>query len=92
MATRMSCRVVDEICAFAGDRGLLHEELTRSATRDEAREVMDQELELYLCANRACGVGMEHGTRAPYESFVCALEKLTRPGFPCFRRFASVSG
>jgi D-lactate dehydrogenase len=66
-------------CAFAGDRGLLHEELTRSATRDEAREVMNQALDLYLCANRTCEVGMEHATRAPYESFVYALEKLTRP-------------
>jgi D-lactate dehydrogenase len=66
-------------CAFAGDRGLLHEELTRSATRDEAQEVRQQNLDLYLCANRTCEVGMEHATRAPYESFVYALEKLTRP-------------
>jgi D-lactate dehydrogenase len=65
-------------CAFAGDRGLLHEELTRSATHDEAREVMHQDLDLYICANRTCEVGMEHATRAPYESFVYALEKLTR--------------
>ena len=27
-------------CGFAGDRGLLHRELTKSATRDEAAEVM----------------------------------------------------
>jgi D-lactate dehydrogenase len=65
-------------CAFAGDRGLLHEELTRSATHDEAREVMQQDLDLYICANRTCEVGMEHATQAPYESFVYALEKLTR--------------
>ena len=65
-------------CAFAGDRGLLHEELTRSATHDEAWEVMHQDLDLYICANRTCEVGMEHATRAPYESFVYALEKLTR--------------
>ena len=36
-------------CAFAGDRGLLHEELTRSATHDEVREVMHQDLDLYIC-------------------------------------------
>ena len=65
-------------CAFAGDRGLLHEELTRSATRDEASEVMGQNLDLYICANRTCEVGMEHATHAPYESFVYSLEKLTR--------------
>jgi D-lactate dehydrogenase len=65
-------------CAFAGDRGLLHEELTKSATREEAGEVMRENRELYLCANRTCEVGMEHATRAPYESFVFALEEFTR--------------
>ena len=65
-------------CAFAGDRGLLHEELTRSATREEAGEVAGKNLDLYLCANRTCEVGMEHATHAPYESFVYALEGLTR--------------
>jgi D-lactate dehydrogenase len=65
-------------CAFAGDRGLLHEELTRSATKDEASEVIAKKQDLYLCANRTCEVGMEHATRAPYESFVFALEELTR--------------
>jgi D-lactate dehydrogenase len=65
-------------CAFAGDRGLLHEELTRSATREEAREVAGKNLDLYLCANRTCEVGMEHATRAPYESFPHSLEELTR--------------
>lgn len=65
-------------CAFAGDRGLLHEELTRSATSEEASEVTGKNLDLYLCANRTCEVGMEHATHAPYESFVFALEELTR--------------
>lgn len=65
-------------CAFAGDRGLLHEELTRSATREEAAEVTGKNLNLYLCANRTCEVGMEYATRAPYESFIYALEELTR--------------
>jgi D-lactate dehydrogenase len=66
-------------CAFAGDRGLLHEELTRSATREEAGAVAGKNLDLYLCANRTCEVGMEHATHAPYESFLYALEELTRP-------------
>jgi D-lactate dehydrogenase len=66
-------------CAFAGDRGLLHEELTRSATKEEAGEVAGKNLDLFLCANRTCEVGMEHATGAPYESFLYALEELTRP-------------
>jgi D-lactate dehydrogenase len=61
---------------------LLHEELTRSATRDEAQEVTQRDLNLYLCANRTCEVGMEHATRAPYESFVYGLEELTRAKDP----------
>jgi D-lactate dehydrogenase len=65
-------------CAFAGDRGLLHEELNISATREEAGEVAAKNLDLYLCANRTCEVGMEHATQAPYESFLFALEELTR--------------
>jgi D-lactate dehydrogenase len=65
-------------CAFAGDRGLLHEELTRSATREEASEVSGRKLDLYICANRTCEVGMEHATHAPYESFLYALEEQTR--------------
>jgi D-lactate dehydrogenase len=65
-------------CAFAGDRGLLHEELTRSATKEEALEVAGKNLDLYLCGNRTCEVGMEHATHAPYESFVYALEELSR--------------
>jgi len=55
-----------------------YEELTRSATREEAGEVAGKNLDLYLCANRTCEVGMEHATHAPYESFVYALEELTR--------------
>jgi D-lactate dehydrogenase len=65
-------------CAFAGDRGLLHEELTRSATREEAGEVAGKNLDLYLCANRTCELGTEHATHARYESFLYALEELTR--------------
>jgi len=37
--------------AFAGGRGLLHEELTKSATREEASEAKREDRALYLCAN-----------------------------------------
>jgi D-lactate dehydrogenase len=62
-------------CAFAGDPGLLHEELTRSATCEEAGEAAGKNPQLYVCANRTCEVGMEHATHAPYESFFYALVK-----------------
>jgi len=32
----------------------------------------------YLSANRTCEMGMRHATGRPYESFLFALEKLSR--------------
>jgi D-lactate dehydrogenase len=78
LAERPFYPLTSTCCAFAGDRGLLHEELTRSATREEASEVAGKNLDLYLCANRTCEVGLEHATRPPYESFLYSLEELTR--------------
>jgi D-lactate dehydrogenase len=42
-------------CAFAGDRGFLHAELTRSATAEEADEVGSRKFAAYLGSNRTCG-------------------------------------
>ncbi|KIF07596.1 oxidoreductase, partial [Streptomyces sp. RSD-27] len=66
-------------CAFAGDRGLLHPELTASATRREAAEVAARPFDAYLSANRMCEVGMERATGHPYASVLLALERATRP-------------
>ncbi|MFI0938942.1 FAD-binding and (Fe-S)-binding domain-containing protein [Streptomyces sp. NPDC021020] len=65
-------------CGFAGDRGMLHEELTASATRPEADEVAARPYGAYLCANRMCEVGMSRATGEPYESVILALERATR--------------
>ncbi|MFC4036420.1 FAD-binding and (Fe-S)-binding domain-containing protein [Streptomyces polygonati] len=65
-------------CAFAGDRGILHEELTAAATRREAEEVAARGYDVYLSANRMCELGMEHATGEPYESVLVALERATR--------------
>jgi D-lactate dehydrogenase len=66
-------------CGMAGDRGLLHPELTRSATSREAAELEGSSHEAYLSSNRTCELGLEQGTGRPYESFVLALERATRP-------------
>jgi D-lactate dehydrogenase len=66
-------------CAFAGDRGFLHAELTRSATAEEAEEVRAHKFEAYLGSNRTCELGMNLATGEDYESFVYLLEELTRP-------------
>jgi D-lactate dehydrogenase len=68
-----------ECCGFAGDRGLLHKELTEAATRHEAEEVTAREFDAHLSANRTCEIGMQHVTGRPYRSVLLALERATRP-------------
>ena len=65
-------------CAFAGDRGFLHTEVSRSATAEEADEVCAREFDAYLGSNRTCEIGMNLATGRHYESFVYALEESTR--------------
>jgi D-lactate dehydrogenase len=67
-------------CGTAGDRGLLHPELVRSATRDEKAGLDANPCDAYVSANRTCEMGMRHATGRPYESFVFLLESLTHPG------------
>jgi D-lactate dehydrogenase len=66
-------------CGTAGDRGLLHPELVVSATRDEKAHLDAHPAEVYLSANRTCEMGLLQATGKPYESFVFALEEVTRP-------------
>jgi D-lactate dehydrogenase len=68
-------------CGFAGDRGFLHNELTRSATAEEAEEVRARQYDAYLGSNRTCEIGLNLATGRNYESFVYLLEELTRPNF-----------
>ncbi|MFE7041421.1 FAD-binding and (Fe-S)-binding domain-containing protein [Streptomyces atratus] len=67
-------------CAFAGDRGMLHKELTASATAKEAAEVNAREYDAYLSANRMCEIGMDRATGQSYYSVLIELERATRPG------------
>ncbi|WP_097944049.1 FAD-binding and (Fe-S)-binding domain-containing protein [Streptomyces sp. ms115] len=69
-------------CAFAGDRGMLHKELTDSATAKEAAEVDRRPYDAYLSANRMCEIGMERATGHPYRSALVELEHATRPTLP----------
>ncbi|WP_411102601.1 FAD-binding and (Fe-S)-binding domain-containing protein [Streptomyces sp. cmx-4-9] len=66
-------------CAFAGDRGMLHPELTASATAREGAEVTARSFDAYLSANRMCEVGMERATGHGYASVLLELERATRP-------------
>jgi D-lactate dehydrogenase len=72
-------------CAFAGDRGMLHPELTASATRDEAREVAREEqargrpLDAYVSANRTCEMGISRATGRRYRHVLEVLAELAAP-------------
>ena len=66
-------------CAFAGDRGLLHPELTASATAAEARSVSAREFDAYASLNRTCELGMSRATGRPYRHILELLEEATRP-------------
>ena len=66
-------------CAFAGDRGLLHPELTAAATERETREATSDEYSAYLSCNRTCELGMTRATGRTYRHVLELLEELTRP-------------
>lgn len=63
-------------CGFAGDRGMLHPDLTKSATAAEAEEVatrFGETVDAFVSCNRTCEIGM---SRATGEKFVHVLETL----------------
>jgi D-lactate dehydrogenase len=65
-------------CAFAGDRGMLHPELTASATAAEAAEVRASGADAYASLNRTCDLGMTRATGQTYQHVLELLEKVTR--------------
>ena len=65
-------------CGYAGDRGMLHPELTASATRQEARDVATLDSEAYASCNRTCELGLTRATGEDYEHVLEILERVTR--------------
>ena len=65
-------------CGFAGDRGFLEPELTRSATAREARQVEQGGFEGYYSSSRTCELGMARATGKPYRSIWYLLDEATR--------------
>ncbi len=65
-------------CAFAGDRGMLHPELTASATAPEAAELSTREFAAYASCNRTCELAMTRATGKPYRHILEVLEGATR--------------
>nr|WP_283774689.1 FAD-linked oxidase C-terminal domain-containing protein [Brachybacterium equifaecis] len=65
-------------CAYAGDRGMLHPELTASATRAEAAEIAQHPTDWYVSANRTCELGMSAATGQTYRHVLELVEAATR--------------
>jgi D-lactate dehydrogenase len=65
-------------CGFAGDRGLLHPELTASATAPEVAGLGEREYDAYVSSNRTCELGMTRATGKQYRHVLEVLEELTR--------------
>lgn len=65
-------------CAFAGDRGMLHPELTESATRKQAAEVGEMGASAHASCNRTCELGMTRATGEEYRHVLELLEEVTR--------------
>jgi D-lactate dehydrogenase len=63
---------------MAGDRGWLHPEVPESALRDVVAELDGQKFDACLSSNRTCEVALQENTGRAYESFVLALEEVTR--------------
>jgi len=54
-------------CGFAGDRGLLHPELTASATAAQAAELAEGSFDAFASCNRTCELGMTRATGSQYQ-------------------------
>ncbi|WOP17780.1 FAD-binding and (Fe-S)-binding domain-containing protein [Raineyella sp. LH-20] len=84
IASSVIVPVATGCCAFAGDRGMLHPELTASATTGEAAEVAARVGQgtgrtAYASANRTCEVGMTRATGQTYHHILELLDLATRP-------------
>ncbi|MFF0656220.1 FAD-binding and (Fe-S)-binding domain-containing protein [Micromonospora tulbaghiae] len=66
-----------QCCGFAGDRGLLHPELTASATRVEAAAVSARPFDGYASVNRTCEIGLARATGQPYRHLLELLAEVT---------------
>ncbi len=67
-------------CGFAGDRGFVRPELTASATRQEAAEVLAAEWDDHVSSSRTCEIGLERATGLPYRSFWFLLDDVSDEG------------
>ncbi|RAM35843.1 FAD-binding and (Fe-S)-binding domain-containing protein [Arthrobacter globiformis] len=78
VAEKVDVPVTWGCCAFAGDRGMLHPELTASATRKQGEEVAGMGASAHASCNRTCELGMTRATGKDYRHVLELLEEVTR--------------
>ena len=79
MADEVVIPAAASCCGMAGDRGLLHPDLTAAALADEAAELgADGRFDAHLCGNRTCEIALRRETGADYVSPIVLLDELTR--------------
>jgi D-lactate dehydrogenase len=64
-------------CGFAGDRGLLHPELTQSATSNQTRELSSHKYVAYASSNRPCQIGLSISTGQKYVHLVELVDQVS---------------
>ena len=65
-------------CGYAGDRGMLHPELTHAATKREAAQAKEFGSACHASSNRTCELGLTAATGADYEHILEILERASR--------------
>lgn len=76
VARQVHVPIASACCGMAGDRGLLHPELVRSAVAQEVTDLPDSDA--YVSSNRTCELGLLHATGKQFTSIVQVLEQQTR--------------
>jgi D-lactate dehydrogenase len=81
IAEKISSRVVipDDwsCCGFAGDRGVLHPDLTLSATRKESEELSSEIFAAYASSNRPCQQAMTQATGQKYVHLIELVDRVS---------------
>ncbi|GGG67898.1 FAD-binding and (Fe-S)-binding domain-containing protein [Corynebacterium pelargi] len=82
VANRCGQAVVPEgagCCGSAGDRVMLHPELSKSATQAEAEALEAGNFDAFVASNRTCEMGLEMVCGQVFEHVAVLLERASRP-------------
>ena len=63
-------------CGFAGDRGLLHPELTQQATLKQAQSLQSERVVAYASSNKPCQIGLGIATGQNYVHLVELVDQV----------------